>query len=62
MAGEYTGNEPTGIETATFEIESYMKKNECSVDEALTALKTTWANDIEFIDFLEAAATYLKNK
>lgn len=62
MAREYTGNEPTGIETAAFEIESYMKKNECSVDEALTALKITWTNDIEFIDFLEAAATYLKNK
>jgi hypothetical protein len=62
MGREYTGNEPTGIETATFEIESYMKKNECSIDEALTALRVTWAKDVEFIDFLEAAATYLKSK
>lgn len=62
MAREDIGNEPTGIETAKFEIESYMRKNECSIDEALTALKKTWASDIEFIDFLEAAATYLKNK
>lgn len=62
MAREHTGNEPTGIEMAKFEIENYMEANQCSVDEALTALRTTWAHDAGFVDFLEAAATYLKNK
>lgn len=62
MAGEYTGNEPTGIESAKFEIENYIKKKECSIEEALAALRTTWAHDAEFVDLLEAAAIYLKSK